>query len=368
MRHARVVAVLFAPASWAGNAACLRHVTLVSCGVPVGGPLPHVTDHVVNAISVWREPIHRRRALIAIFCPIFAREFALPGIGHVLSARRELVSPSIFCVFEPAPGSKFPFRLRRQCLARPSRVGERIRIGDMHHGMIVETEDVTLWTVGVAPVRPFEERPPFAPTMQVNQPCRRGEHQRAGIDHASLRTRIMLWVRRNLSGRDMACRLHEFLELSICDWMAIHPERVDDYDVSRSFLPVMPVRAHGECAAGYPDHIWRLHIYEVLAGLEGPSCSLLCTQAGSPSTGCSGLQHSAATTILLTNSFQFSEKYSDPSIAPMSDSSTAKRTGIAPESRMRHCAVSSAIRVIFHCHCAHSRRRRSGFGGKSGHL
>src|SRR5260370_2788462 len=127
MRNARVVAFLLAPASWAGNAACLRHVTFMPCGVPVGGPLPHVADHVVNAVSICRERIHRRRALIAIFCPVFAREFALPGIGHVLSPWRELVSPSIFCVFEAAPGSKFPFRLRWQFLALPYGVGDRIR-------------------------------------------------------------------------------------------------------------------------------------------------------------------------------------------------------------------------------------------------
>src|SRR5262252_3267814 len=110
MRHARIVAFLFAPTSWAlGNAARLRHITFVRRGVPVGGPLPHIADHVVNAVSVWRERIHRRRALIAIFCPVEARKFPLPGIGHVLSSRRELVSPRIFGVFEPAPGSKFPF-------------------------------------------------------------------------------------------------------------------------------------------------------------------------------------------------------------------------------------------------------------------
>src|SRR5262249_45959096 len=54
---------------------------------------------------------------------------------------------------------------------------------------------------------------------------------------------------------DIACCLHEFLKLPIGDRMEIYPERVDHYQVGRSLFPVVPVRAHAEYSAGYPDRV-----------------------------------------------------------------------------------------------------------------
>ena len=51
---------------------------------------------------------------------VMARKLALPGIGHVLAAGRELVAPGIFGAVEPATRGEFPFRLGRQVLASPS--------------------------------------------------------------------------------------------------------------------------------------------------------------------------------------------------------------------------------------------------------
>jgi hypothetical protein len=124
-------------------------------GVPIGGPLPDVADHVVNAVSVWRERLYGRWARIAILCSVLSWEFTLPSVGHVLSARRELIAPSIFSIFESTPRGKFPFYLSRQFLARPSRVGNRIRINDMHYRMVIEIVDGAFWTVWVSPIRPF---------------------------------------------------------------------------------------------------------------------------------------------------------------------------------------------------------------------
>jgi hypothetical protein len=111
-----------------------------------------------------------------------------------------------------------------------------------------------------------------------------------------LRTRIMFRVRRNLCDRDMARRLREFLEFSIGDWIAIHPERADRHDVGRSLLGVMPVRAHAKRAARYPDHAWRLHICQLLAGARR-AVTISFVDGRGRGTCCFGWQHSAATTI-----------------------------------------------------------------------
>src|SRR6185437_2964478 len=56
VRLARIVAVRFAAtARVLRNAAGLRRIGLVLCAVPVDGPFPDIADHVVEAITVWRE-------------------------------------------------------------------------------------------------------------------------------------------------------------------------------------------------------------------------------------------------------------------------------------------------------------------------
>ena len=49
------------------------------------------------------------------------RKLALPGVGLVLSAGCELVSPGVLGAVKPAARGKLPFGLGRQILAGPSR-------------------------------------------------------------------------------------------------------------------------------------------------------------------------------------------------------------------------------------------------------
>ena len=119
-------------------------IGLVLWRIPVGGPFPDVADHVVEAVSVRRERGHRRSALEAVGVGVLAREFALPGIGHVTAVGREFVAPGKFGAVKPAARRKFPFRFGRQVLAGPLRVGERVAEGHMHDRMIVEPVDVAL--------------------------------------------------------------------------------------------------------------------------------------------------------------------------------------------------------------------------------
>src|ERR1043165_8710778 len=83
------------------DAARLRCVSLVLCGPPIRGPLPHVADHVVDAVAVRRECRHRGRARVTIRFEILVWEGSLPGVRHVSVARREFVPPGEFGGVEP---------------------------------------------------------------------------------------------------------------------------------------------------------------------------------------------------------------------------------------------------------------------------
>src|SRR3984893_18338721 len=76
------------------NAAGLRRVRFMLLRIPVGGPFPDIADHVMNAVAVRREGRDRRGAIETVATEILLREFALPGIGLVLAAGRELVPPT----------------------------------------------------------------------------------------------------------------------------------------------------------------------------------------------------------------------------------------------------------------------------------
>src|SRR5439155_3573931 len=82
--------------------------------VPVGGPLPDVPGHLVESIAVRRERADRCRPLVTIFQQVLPWEFALPGVGHVATARREFGAPCILHPVETATRSEFPFGLGRQ--------------------------------------------------------------------------------------------------------------------------------------------------------------------------------------------------------------------------------------------------------------
>ena len=94
-------------------------------GPPVGGPLPHIADHVVNAVAVWRKRRHRRGAIEAILTFIFVRKISLPGIGAMPAAGGKLVAPGKLGAVEATARGEFPLSLGRQILARPFSVGER---------------------------------------------------------------------------------------------------------------------------------------------------------------------------------------------------------------------------------------------------
>src|SRR5687768_15524214 len=94
IRLERIEAADFGAAAWiCRNAAGLSLVRLVTGRVPVAGPLPDISDHVVKAVSVRWEGGDGRRALITVLDAVLVGEFALPGVRHGASVRRELMAP-----------------------------------------------------------------------------------------------------------------------------------------------------------------------------------------------------------------------------------------------------------------------------------
>src|SRR6266404_8819176 len=121
---ARIIAALDGPTAWILRyAASLGCVGLVLCRIPVGRPFPDIADHVVNAIAVGREGAHRRGARVAIGPVILQREVALPGVGHMLAARCEFITPGELRTFEATARGEFPLCLRWQLLAGPRGIG-----------------------------------------------------------------------------------------------------------------------------------------------------------------------------------------------------------------------------------------------------
>src|SRR5215469_12397041 len=101
------------------NAARLRRVGRVLGGPPVGGPFPHIADHVVDAVAVRRKRRHRRGAVETVLAFVLVWEISLPGIGHVFAAGRERVAPGKLGAIEATPRGELPLGLGRQILAGP---------------------------------------------------------------------------------------------------------------------------------------------------------------------------------------------------------------------------------------------------------
>src|SRR6516162_2747157 len=254
---AGVVARVLRPAprvQW--DAAVLLGICLVSRRVPVAGPFPHIADHVVDAVTVWRECRDRRGALVPVELQVLARKGALPGVCHRLAAGREFIAPGELLTVEPAARGKFPFRLGRQVLARPFGVCHGVAIRDVNHGMVIEPAERAARTVGPPPVGAKLECPPLAPVAQIiDRMLWRAEHQRAGPEHVRQSAWIVLRIRRDFGEGDMAGRPDELAELPVCHRSAIDPEGIDRHVMNRRLFRIMLVRADAEGAAGKPDHI-----------------------------------------------------------------------------------------------------------------
>src|SRR5437868_4793904 len=93
---------------------------------PVGAPLPGVAAHVVEAEAVRRERINGGGAVVAVIERVVRWERAVPDVASLLAAGRQVIPPRIALLFEAAARGVLPLRLRRQALAGPRAVHQRV--------------------------------------------------------------------------------------------------------------------------------------------------------------------------------------------------------------------------------------------------
>ena len=136
-------------ASWvARDAACQRELTVVVGSVPVARPLPDVPGHVVEAVAVRSELRHRPGARVSILASISIREVPLKRVGHLVTARRELVAPRIEFTAQPTSSGELPLRFGRQAFAGPLCKGDRVGVRDLHHRVLFATREATFGAIG----------------------------------------------------------------------------------------------------------------------------------------------------------------------------------------------------------------------------
>jgi hypothetical protein len=127
-RLPRVVAVGLARAARIfRDAARLWHIVVVLRRVPIGCSFPHIANHVVEAMAVWRKCFDRRGAPEAVLRKVLPGKLPLPCVGHVTAAGCELVSRG-----------EVPLGFRWRRLAAPFGIGPGISICNKHDRMIVE--------------------------------------------------------------------------------------------------------------------------------------------------------------------------------------------------------------------------------------
>src|SRR5262249_36842488 len=191
-----VALVLLAAAGALRDTAWLGGIRGMTRTEALGGPFPDVADHVVEAVLVGGERSDRGGAFVAVLGQVLPGKLALPGVGHHLAARVEVVAPGEFGVVVRAASGKLPFRFPGQILTRPACVGECILVSNVDDWMVADALDAAARAKGVAPVGALHKGPPVAPVVGLHALEGTAEHQRSRIEHVLERAGIGLGIGR----------------------------------------------------------------------------------------------------------------------------------------------------------------------------
>ena len=217
----------FRPLRVSRNAALLGKFLKIIRAIPIATSLPDVAGHVIEAVAIWGKRFHGRNTGKSIFAFVLNRELSLIAVGRKLPARLELIAPRIELSAQASPRGKLPLGLRRQPLARPFCVGDRVGIADLHHRIVFLALYVALWTFWVPPVRAVLVTPPPVMIGQRHRAGCRSEDDRTGHKALWRRSRKLFFGRRAFRYGDVAGRLDEFLKLGVGDIRRVHPEAID---------------------------------------------------------------------------------------------------------------------------------------------
>src|SRR5215831_3853030 len=81
------------PTRIAGYSTCLSELRIIIGSIPVTGPLPHVSGHVIKSVRIRRELRHRRDACVTVFAGVEVGKMTLVRVGHPLALRTKRISP-----------------------------------------------------------------------------------------------------------------------------------------------------------------------------------------------------------------------------------------------------------------------------------
>src|SRR5262249_52452769 len=185
--------------------------------VPVRGPLPDISGHVVESVSVRRIFRYRRDADESILSGVLNRKLSLVRVGHVFPTDTEFVAPDERLARAAAPRRELPFGFGRQTLTGPLRVSFGIFVSDVHHRIIVFALEVAPGPERMAPVCSRDIAPPLQVIVERNWMIGRRKNHGTGNQILRWCAREILGPRRALGHRYVIRRLHERGKFSIGD-------------------------------------------------------------------------------------------------------------------------------------------------------
>src|ERR1700733_2865361 len=141
---------------------------IVVGAIPIAGPLPDISCHVEETVSIWRELCDRSDSRVSILSSVFVRKMTLVSIGHPFAFGAELIAPDIWLTCKAAASSELPFSFRGKTLTCPFRVGKSVLIGDMNNGIVLLANDAALRTEWVTPICAGDVGPPLIVVVERN--------------------------------------------------------------------------------------------------------------------------------------------------------------------------------------------------------
>src|SRR5271165_867067 len=210
----------------AGHAPGGGQLLVVVGAVPVAGPLPDVSRHVIEAVAVGRILGHGGDACVAVRAGVVVGEVALVGVGHPLPVGPELVAPDEGLASQAAAGGELPLSFRGKALATPLGVGYSIFVGDLHDGIVVFPHDAAARSGGMTPVGAMHVGPPLVMVSQGYGVIGRGEYDGASHQVLRRRRRIILLPGLAFGYGDVSGGLYEPGELGVGDVGLVQVEAV----------------------------------------------------------------------------------------------------------------------------------------------
>src|SRR6516225_12079140 len=235
--------------------------------VPVAGPLPNVSRHVVKSVRIRRIMRHGGCPDKSVFTGVRVGKVPLMRVCHPFPLRAKFVSPNKRLAGYAATRGKFPFRLRGQSLPRPFCIRCGIFIRDLDNRIIFFPLNVAFRAARVTPIGPFHVAPPLQVIIERHGVIGRRKDNAPGNKILRWRSRKILSSWRALRDSHVPRRLYELRELRVGHIRlvyveAIHINAVNRTSVKRGLHPHIVhvgriICPHREFPPGNPRHSFR---------------------------------------------------------------------------------------------------------------